>query len=511
MLMTTWNCFLFLLFLVLFATSGSLDDNNDNDGGDLFYPMTIKNFAQQTLKIWITEDNRQSLRGPQLLIDGFSPGKEAIIEVQEGWRLVFTFEVVVDDGDGDGEPTVQAQQRRRQQKRNRARQQVIYQLSTSRFEDFLMIMPLHVSSALRTANPTHFEERLQFLEDYFVRNGGKRTWKNYYPRASPFVKHFMYDVSFIGQQCQAAVSEQENDEIINTIYNLSVLCTQPKLLFVANLLSPAECQHLITLFRQREQEGKKSTIMQSTVTQPIGSASYPLPQQHVSTHSNNNNNCQLMNSENEQRTECESTGGDGDGDTGVISAVNDQIRVSSQTWIERNTDAVTDRIFRRIGRILKVNDNEMHENRSVEALQIVRYSSKVNGKYGRHFDFVPRLQPENRFITVLMYLNDFDNDRFNGRTAFYFEGGKHCITKADHNHNHFNNINIGNNDNAFEIHGGSGNAVVFYNLLADGNIDDTAEHAGLPVINRESESEIEKWIANLWIWDPVRARTQAGD
>ena len=48
-------------------------------------------------------------------------------------------------------------------------------------------------------------------------------------------------------------------------------------------------------------------------------------------------------------------------------------------------------------------------------------------------------------------------------------------------------------------HPGLGSAVLFYNLLEDGNTDDTTLHAALPVI------EGEKWLANFWIWDPFLA------
>ena len=43
-----------------------------------------------------------------------------------------------------------------------------------------------------------------------------------------------------------------------------------------------------------------------------------------------------------------------------------------------------------------------------------------------------------------------------------------------------------------------GTAVLFYNLLEDGNGDDLALHAALPVIKSE------KWLANFWVWDAKR-------
>ena len=48
----------------------------------------------------------------------------------------------------------------------------------------------------------------------------------------------------------------------------------------------------------------------------------------------------------------------------------------------------------------------------------------------------------------------------------------------------------------FKVQPGKGSAVLFYNLLEDGNGDDLALHAALPV------NEGEKWLANFWVWDP---------
>lgn len=43
-----------------------------------------------------------------------------------------------------------------------------------------------------------------------------------------------------------------------------------------------------------------------------------------------------------------------------------------------------------------------------------------------------------------------------------------------------------------------GQAVLFYNMLEDGNGADLSLHAALPVKRGE------KWLANLWVWDPSR-------
>lgn len=41
-----------------------------------------------------------------------------------------------------------------------------------------------------------------------------------------------------------------------------------------------------------------------------------------------------------------------------------------------------------------------------------------------------------------------------------------------------------------------GSGVLFYSMMRDGNADDASLHSGMPVI------EGNKWICNLWVWDP---------
>ncbi len=39
-----------------------------------------------------------------------------------------------------------------------------------------------------------------------------------------------------------------------------------------------------------------------------------------------------------------------------------------------------------------------------------------------------------------------------------------------------------------------GKAVLFYNVLPDGNYDERSQHAAKPVLKGE------KWLTNLWVW-----------
>ena len=68
----------------------------------------------------------------------------------------------------------------------------------------------------------------------------------------------------------------------------------------------------------------------------------------------------------------------------------------------------------------------------------------------------------------------------------------------------------GNGSEALVLRPRKGSAVLFYNLLEDGNADNLTLHAALPVIKGE------KYLANFWIWDPklaplLRAENENGE
>lgn len=104
-------------------------------------------------------------------------------------------------------------------------------------------------------------------------------------------------------------------------------------------------------------------------------------------------------------------------------------------------------------------------------------------KYNAHHDWGVNGYAESRLLTLLLYLNDQVDLTAGGETSF---------PKAE-----LPIYGPANDETAlspFKIHPGKGNAVLFYNLLEDGNGDDLALHAALPV--RKGE----KWLANFWVW-----------
>lgn len=101
----------------------------------------------------------------------------------------------------------------------------------------------------------------------------------------------------------------------------------------------------------------------------------------------------------------------------------------------------------------------------------------IGQKYDAHHDWGVSGYAESRYITLLIYLTDMLSDDAGGETSF---------PKAA-------------NGEGLKVRPTKGNAVLFYNLLEDGNGDDLSLHASLPVRHGE------KWLANFWVWDPRRS------
>ena len=158
----------------------------------------------------------------------------------------------------------------------------------------------------------------------------------------------------------------------------------------------------------------------------------------------------------------------------ATGAFTSNTRTSRNTWVGRNGSSITETLYRRAADVLNVEEGLLHPHTNAEEMQVVHY---VNGqKYDPHHDWGTHGEPTSRLITLLLYLTNQESEQAGGETSFpKGMGGK-----------------------GFRVRPVKGNAVLFYNLLEDGNGDDLALHAALPVI------EGEKWLANFWVWDPHR-------
>jgi prolyl 4-hydroxylase len=155
-------------------------------------------------------------------------------------------------------------------------------------------------------------------------------------------------------------------------------------------------------------------------------------------------------------------------------------RTSSNTWIKRSTSPLIETLYRRVANVLGLDQRLLTVSSNAEEIQVVHYN--IGEEYQAHYDWGVRGYPESRFITVLLYLSDTDansGSSSSGTRTGATAGGETAFPKG-----------------GFKIIPKRGNAVVFYNLLEDGNGDIDSLHASLPVLSGD------KWLANFWVWDP---------
>lgn len=169
------------------------------------------------------------------------------------------------------------------------------------------------------------------------------------------------------------------------------------------------------------------------------------------------------------------------------------VRTSKNTWVPREKSPVVDIIYRRAADLMMIDESLMRQrdarnataNKATfgsstsisEHLQLVHYDP--GQQYTPHHDFAhPATNSEHqeqRFATLLLYLNEG------------MEGGETSFPR-------WVNAETGK---PLEVVPEKGKAVLFYSILPDGNPDDLSMHAAQPV------KDGEKWLTNLWVWDPV--------
>jgi len=252
------------------------------------------------------------------------------------------------------------------------------------------------------------ETERDFAQGYLKRTG--RHWLGCYPR--PPLKHHMWPAEYEGQ-IHDIVSQHAPGSCLTcpaekATYHLKVLRTAPRVFQIDHVLSQEECDHLIELGREK--------MIRSTT-----------------------------------------------------DGFESHTRTSSNTWLSMDASPVTRLLFKRAGDILGISElGTSAGTKYGDSIQLVHYGPYQ--EYKPHYDWWYQEQPNYRFATLLLYLN---NPEFGGKTTFPY-------AKLD-------------------AHTGKGSGILFYNLLPDGNPDAMSLHGGMKVIKGE------KWLANFWIWDPKTA------
>jgi len=276
-----------------------------------------------------------------------------------------------------------------------------------------------------------------------------------------------------------------DDEVDNAIMSLKAkaISVAPRVLEVKKFLSPVEVQHLISLA-----SGIKGDVAmgRSTVS--------------ASNVKNNGNGDGGMDASKKVR-----------GANGNVA----DARSSTGGWIHREQDAIVDTIFCRIADLLNVDEGLMRDtipgveeeepslpthDRIVEAMQLLRYGP--GEEYTAHHDFTypsmeNRYQPK-RYATVLMYLTGEGDIVENGVRRRPSTGNDHVQEDGlQGGETIFPRAITTDYHDGVKVEPQSGKAILFYNVLPDGNMDDLSQHAGGKV-----EKGV-KYVANVWIWDPI--------
>lgn len=269
-----------------------------------------------------------------------------------------------------------------------------------------------------TLNSQRYQDSLkevEYMKSYHKEHGV--PWLSNYPRGPPELFH--YPTDFVGQKHHIKSNigyfknaKEQSKEPVD--FNITVVATTPKILLIQNLLSDYEIKHIISMGEKVVKRSK------------VGSAKH---------------------------------------------GFSSKTRTSENGWLKRSGSKLLNTVYYRFADVLGMTDQQLIDDGSgaAENLQFVRYLETQ--RYDAHHDFGYTGKTQQRFSTLLIYLEVPE------------EGGGTSFPKA------FNGQGI-------QVKPARGDAVLFYSMLEDGNGDDMSLHSGMPVTKGR------KYVCNLWSWDP---------
>jgi prolyl 4-hydroxylase len=314
----------------------------------------------------------------------------------------------------------------------------------------------------------YWKWRKTLLFDTFYRSFTGRSYLATYPRRQP--NHFMWPAQYFNQQHWVSTREthfrSSSSEWLNTTVplqlhsgdtvswqnhrdpirlnlTLTVVSCEPRVLEIRDFMSPHEVDHIMEL-SQRE------TLKESKL---------------------------------------------GDEKISRSSSSIQRVRTSRNSWLRRDQSPIVDAIYRRAADIMRIDEALMRPRASHERIQIPMYHKASTNlsiaeqlqlvhygpgqEYQTHHDFayapLTDVTDAARFATLLLYLNE---DMEGGETSFPKFSNAHTFLEL-------------------KVKPEIGKAVLFYNQLPDGNMDELSQHRAHAV--RKGN----KWLINLWVWDPV--------
>ena len=163
----------------------------------------------------------------------------------------------------------------------------------------------------------------------------------------------------------------------------------------------------------------------------------------------------------------------------------------TNAWIKREMSPIVDAIYHRSADIMKIDESFLRHRNEYEQTEINTHHSIAETmhltQYVESQGYMPRsdaTQPPvrnryqpHRFATVVFFLNDVVGE----------SGGDTVFPLAVNEKNH----------DGIRVVPKRGKALLFYNMLPDGNVDDLSQHSS------EFVQDGEKWLGTLFVWDPI--------
>lgn len=143
-------------------------------------------------------------------------------------------------------------------------------------------------------------------------------------------------------------------------------------------------------------------------------------------------------------------------------AKNVNLRSSSNAWVMRGDSNIVETLFKRSADLLNVHEKLIDPLLIGEPFHVVKYEK--GQKYDFHHDWGVEGIPNARLLTLLIYLNNQEEGT----------GGETVFPLAE--------------KYGLKVRPVKGNAILFYNLLEDGNADELTLHSGAEV------QEGTKWV-----------------
>lgn len=171
-------------------------------------------------------------------------------------------------------------------------------------------------------------------------------------------------------------------------------------------------------------------------------------------------------------------------------------KTKTNAWIYREYSPIVDTIYHRVADLLQIDESLLRQRNEHEESGLATHHSIAEALHLSHYTkgqgYPPRsdaTQPSiknryqpNRFATILFFLNDLKEGEAD--TTFPLA------------------VNAQNHDGV-RIVPKKGKAVLFYNMLPDGNIDDLSQHSSSFLDNEIEGGSGEKWMGTLFVWDPI--------